>query len=101
MSDAWKPVYEGIKAEFLPKLKAVIGQIDWSGNTFKDVAQCAKAMVRIIDLLDDYTDQLEALTQEDREHLAAQAFDDAVKAPFGLESFDDNAGAWLYRLFAN
>lgn len=99
MSDAWKPVYEEIKTTLLPQIKAEVGEIDWSGNTFKDVAQCVKAVVDIIDLLDLYSDQLEALSHDDRRSLAAQAFDDAVQAPFGLESFDDNAGAWLYDLF--
>ena len=100
MSDSWKPVYEKIKGELLPAIKAEIGEIDWSGNTFKDAAQCIKAVLDIIDLLDNYADELEALSHEDRRSLAAQAFDDAVQAPFGLESFDDNAGAWLYDLFA-
>ena len=99
MSDAWKPVWDKIKVQFLADVKKELGEIDWSGNTLKDIAQSVKAALDILDVLDNYADEVEALTPEDRRSLFAHAFDEVVKLTALLEPWDDNVGAWLYDLF--
>lgn len=103
MSDAWKPVYEKIKVQFLADVKKEIGEIDLSGNTFKDALQIIKAGVDIIDVVDSYADDLKGLSPEDQRELFIQGFDDAVVIPGVVgkfvETIDDNAGGMIWDTF--
>lgn len=99
MSDAWKPVYEKIRTQFLADVKKEVAEIDWAGNIFKDIAQVVKAGIDILAVFNGYVDELEGLAPADRRSMFAQGFDDVIKLPAYLEPWDDNVGAWIYDLF--
>lgn len=96
-SKAWQDAYEALKPK-IAELKALIESIEWSGGVFAVFGKIWMAAQRAVVIVEEVVSIVGPLTGQEKEDLAVQAIDDAVKLPFYAELVDGPAARIIIKI---